>query len=114
MIYFLKPKGSPEGKAIGIHFRAANHEIFEIYKKDFIKMLKLAEGVLGGTKPSETEKLNEQNKLSLMKQHYEKAMQYYNKGEYQDAIKEFEKILQFKPDHKRSLGMIGKCKEKLQ
>jgi len=49
-----------------------------------------------------------------MKNHYGLGLDYYKKGEYERAIEEFRKILNYDPKHPQSLQIIRKSKERLQ
>jgi tetratricopeptide (TPR) repeat protein len=55
-----------------------------------------------------------ETKDKAMKRYWEKGFGYYQKGEYEKAIAEFEKILELEPTHPQSKRLIMQAKEKLQ
>ncbi|MDI6641931.1 MAG: tetratricopeptide repeat protein, partial [Elusimicrobiota bacterium] len=62
----------------------------------------------------ERKKQQEQQRITVMKQYYATGVDLYQKGEYQSAIEEFEKILRLKPDHSESLRLIEQCQQKIK
>jgi len=52
-------------------------------------------------------------KVEEMKRHYTKAVEYYKKGMYKEAISEWEKVLKIDPNHKQSKEAIEKAKKKM-
>jgi len=60
------------------------------------------------TLPSEEEKIEE------MKGYYYRGIYHYERGEYEAAIAEFEKVLQLKPDHSQSLSLIERARERMK
>ncbi|MEW6555825.1 MAG: hypothetical protein AB1349_00545 [Elusimicrobiota bacterium] len=65
--------------------------------------------------PQQTEKIEvELDKKKIMKQYYDKGLDYYQKGEYRNAIAEFNEILKFQPDHQQSIRLIKQSKLKIE
>ena len=50
--------------------------------------------------------------LNKKKEYWSKGYKYYQQGEYNRAIPEFEKILEIDPNHEQSKKLIGQCKVK--
>lgn len=59
-------------------------------------------------------KVSEEGKKKALKGYWYSAMSYYNKGEYEKAIAEFQKILELEPTHSGVEIGIKMAKEKLQ
>ena len=59
-------------------------------------------------------KLTREEKVEIMREHYEKATNYYKKGKYEKAIREWEKVLEIDPNHKNSKICIEKARNKLK
>jgi len=57
-------------------------------------------------------KLKELGTLNKKKEYWSKGYKYYQQGEYNRAIPEFEKILEIDPNHEQSKKLIGQCKVK--
>jgi tetratricopeptide (TPR) repeat protein len=55
-----------------------------------------------------------ETKGKATKRYWGKGFGYYQKGEYEKAIAEFEKILELEPTHPQSKRLIKQAKEKLQ
>ena len=53
-------------------------------------------------------------KTKVMQTHWGKGFSYYQKEEYEEAIVEFEKILELDPNHFESKRMIRQAKEKIK
>ncbi|RLD15902.1 MAG: hypothetical protein DRI36_06450 [Caldiserica bacterium] len=66
-----------------------------------------------GTSEEELEKLNEIDKKELMRQHFMKATKLYQEGRYEEAIEEWEKVLEIDPNHELSKKKIEKAKKML-
>ncbi|MDH5661410.1 MAG: tetratricopeptide repeat protein [Elusimicrobiota bacterium] len=58
--------------------------------------------------------LSEEENIEEMRRYYYRGMDYYERGEYEAAIAEFEKVLQLKPDHSQSLRLIERAKERMK
>ncbi len=56
----------------------------------------------------------EATRTKVMQRHWGKALGYYQSGEYEKAIAEFEKILELDPDHSETKRMIRQVKEKIE
>ena len=65
------------------------------------------------TEPSGT-KDKKTKTVEVMKIHYRKAVKHFKKGEYEQAIKEWKKIIEFNPHHEQSKRMIKRAEKKLQ
>ncbi|MFH1957436.1 MAG: PorV/PorQ family protein [bacterium] len=60
------------------------------------------------------EQKKEEKKKALMTEYYNKGTEYYQKGDYKKAIKEWEKVLELDPSHKASKEVIEKARKKLE
>ncbi len=58
-------------------------------------------------------KMNKETKLKKMKKYYMKAVSYYKKKMYREAIKEWKKVLRLAPNHKQSKQAIKKAQNKI-
>ena len=63
---------------------------------------------------TEEKPMSEEEKIEEMKGYYYRGMDYYERGEYEAAIAEFEKVLQLEPDHSQSLRLIERAKERMK
>ena len=64
-------------------------------------------------KMKKKEAARELKKKELMSEYYNKGVNYYQKGKYKKAIKEWEKVLKIDPNHEQSKKSIEKAREKL-
>ncbi len=58
--------------------------------------------------------LSEEEKTEEMKRYYYRGMDYYERGEYEAAIAEFERVLRLNPDHRQSLRLIERAKKRME
>jgi tetratricopeptide (TPR) repeat protein len=58
--------------------------------------------------------VEKETKTKVMQRYWGKAFGYYQGGEYEKAIAEFEKILELDPNHSESKRMIRQAKEKIE
>ncbi|NIM03087.1 tetratricopeptide repeat protein [bacterium] len=54
-----------------------------------------------------------EKKIKEMKKHYTKAVAYYKKRRWEDAITELEEVLKLEPEHKQSETLIKRIEEKI-
>jgi len=59
-------------------------------------------------------KLSEGEITKLKKQYYYQGLKLYQAGNYEEAIKFFEKILKLDPTHPQSIRLIEKCKKAIE
>jgi len=76
------------------------------------KANKKIEEIKSKVKKSETKK--EKLKKEKMRKHFMKGQEFYIKGKYKEAIKEWKKVLELDPNHKLSKIKIEKAKKKLE
>ena len=58
--------------------------------------------------------MTESQKKTEMRKHFNKATQLYSEGKYEEAIKEWQKVLEIDPNHNLSKVKIKKAKEKIK
>jgi len=54
-----------------------------------------------------------EKKIKIMKKHYTKAVAYYKKRQWKDAMAELEEVLKFEPTHEQSKALMKRIEEKI-